>query len=400
MTSRSRKSLLFLLVAALAGALFFVAFRPHPVAVDIATATRGPLQVTINADGKTRIRHLYEVSAPISGTALRSPVAEGNEVIGGQTVVARVEPVAPALIDSRTRLQLEAAISEAEAASRLATAQLRQADEELAFAQRDFERTQALVERGVASLTTLENGQQVLKLRLAAREAAASNVDMAQSSLARAKAALVDPNGSDDTKAMDIVAPISGVVLSITQISEHAVQVGAPLMSIGAVGDLEITADLLSSDAVGLTVGARALVERWGGTPALEAQLTSLAPKAETHVSSLGIEEQRVSAVFDLLTPPEGRIGLGHQYAVFLRVITWEDPDVLRAPISALFRDGPDWAVFTVQGNVAKVTHVEIGHRAEDLVEITGGLNEGDQVITHPSNEVAEGVTIVERTTL
>ena len=400
MTSRSRKSLLFLLVSALVAALLFVAFRPHPVAVDLATVTRGPLTVTVNADGKTRVRELFEVSAPISGTALRSPVAEGDQVIAGETVVARVEPTAPPLIDSRTRVQLEAAVAEAEAAARLADAQLRQAEEELAFAARELDRTQELVERGVSSLTALENAQQVLNLRRAAREAAASNVDMAASSVARAQAALTDPATTPVGQATEIVAPVSGTVLSVTQVSEHGVQVGAPLLSIGDVADLEITADLLSSDAVGLTVGARAMVERWGGTPALEARLTALAPRADTHVSSLGIEEQRVSAVFDLVTPPQDRVGLGHHYAVFLRVVTWETTDTLLLPLSALFRDGEGWAVFTIEAGLAQVTPVTIGHRADTSVEVLSGLAEGTKVITHPSPDVAEGVAVIDRSTL
>lgn len=400
MTSRSRKTLLVLLVLALAGALAFVAFRPHPIAVDVAEVTRGPMRVTINAEGKTRVRNLYEVSAPISGNALRAPVAEGDEVVAGETVVARVEPVAPALLDNRTTVQLEAAVREAEAAFRLAKAELRQADEELGFARREVERTQELVERGVASQTTLENAQQALSLRLAALDAAASGVDMSASSLARAKAALDVPEGDAEGRAVDIVAPASGSVLSIVQVSEHAVSVGSPLLSIGDVADLEITADLLSSDAVGLDIGARASVERWGGTPPLEARLVSLAPRAETKVSSLGIEEQRVSAVFDLTSPPEDRAGLGHQYAVFLRVVTWEDESALRLPLSALFRDGDGWAVFVVAGDTAVQTSVEVGMRSDDSVEVISGVDDGTRVIVHPSDDVTDGAAIVDRASL
>lgn len=403
MTSKSRKSLLTLIVGALVVALLFIAFRPHPVAVDLAPVTRGPMQVTINADGKTKIRNLYEVSAPIAGTALRSPVEEGDAVEAGVTVVAKVEPIAPSLIDARTRVQLEAAVREARAAADLAGAQLRQSDEELSYAQNQYERTKALVARGVSSLTALEDAQQLLSLRVAARDASASNVQMAESSLARAQAALIEPGASlrtGETCCVEITAPTDGTVLAITQVSEHAVAVGSPLLSTGDVADLEIEADLLSSDAVGLEIGARAMVERWGGTPALEARLIRLAPRADTHVSSLGIEEQRVSAVFDLVTPPKERPGLGHHYSVFLKVVRWEDDAALTIPISAMFRHGTGWATFVADGGTARLRPIEIGHQSDTRAEVLSGLEEGERVIPHPADTVEDGTAIVDRQSL
>ena len=403
MTSKSRKTLLFALAAVFVAGLFVVAFRPHPVPVDLAPVTRGPMEVTINADGKTRVRDLYEVSAPISGIALRSPIAQGAQVTGGESVVARIEPSAPTLIDTRTRVQLEAAVAEAQAAAQLATAQLRQAEQELSYAQSQFARTQALVEKGVSSITALEDAQQVLSIRQATRDAAGSNVQMAQSSLARAQAALIEPGADAAGTAsccVEIRAPISGTVLSISQVSEHAVSLGAPMLTLGALEALEIEAEILSSDAVALAPGARAYVERWGGAPPLEARLTQLSPQAQTHVSSLGIEEQRVDAVFDLVTHLEARAGLGHHYAVFLRIVTWEAEDVVQLPISALFRNGGGWAVFTRRGDQAELTPVEIGTRNETMAEVISGIDPTQEVIVHPSAQIADGVKIVDRTGL
>lgn len=400
MTSRTRKTLLALIVAAIVGALVFVSYKPHPIPVDLAQATRGPMLVTINADGKTRVRDLYEVSAPISGTAMRSPVMEGDVVIAGQTVVAKVEPIVPSLLDSRTRGQLEAAVQEAEAAARLADAQLVQADEEHAYARREVERTQALVERGVASQTALESVQQVLKLRLAALQAASSNVDMSRSSLARAQAGLFEPDGSEGANAIELFAPASGTVLDVAQVSEHTVAVGSPLLTIGAVDELEIEVDLLSADSVGLEIGARAIVGRWGGSNDLDARLISMSPRAVTQVSSLGIEEQRVSAVFELTSPIDARAGLGHQFSVFLRVVTWEEDDVLRVPLSALFKDEGDWAVFVFEDGLAKRVAIQTGARSEEEVEVLSGIEEGAQVITHPSSDIEDGIAVIDRESL
>jgi HlyD family secretion protein len=192
-------------------------------------------------------------------------------------------------------------------------------------------------------------------------------------------------------------APSDGVVLSIATISEHPVQAGAPLLSVGDPADLEIVADLLSSDAVRIGPGTRAIVERWGGPDPLEATLTRIEPAAETRVSALGIEEQRVDAIFEIETPPEDRPGLGHGFAVFLRIVEWESDDALQVPLGALFRRDADWAVFVVENGVARERIVTLGQRGAREAEVLEGLEEGDVIVTHPSDAVADGVMIVDR---
>lgn len=391
--------------AALVGGLVYTAFRTDPVPVDLHTVTRGPMQVTVNADGKTRIRDIYEVAAPITGTALRSPVEVGDSVVRGETVVAIVEPAAPGLLDSRARVQAEAAVREAEAARAQTESQLRKADEDLAYAESQFDRAQALVERGVASFTRLEDATQQLAIARAARDAAASGLTMAESALERARATLIPPAedraGSFNGECcIRIHAPIDGTVLEIDVISERPVAIGSRLLSIGRPDDLEIVADLLSSDAVRLAPGDRALVERWGGATVLEARLRKIEPVARTKVSALGIEEQRVDALFDILTPPQDRPGLGEGFAVFLRIVEWQAGDALQVPLSALFRRDGGWAVFTVEDGTARLTPIRIGRRGETTAEVTDGIAAGLRVVTHPSDAVGDGTGVVDRATL
>jgi len=391
-----------LVAAGLLAGLLVVAFRTEPVPVDLATVTRGPMQATVDAEGRTRIRNVYEVSAPVAGTARRSPVKVGDPVVAGETVVAVVEPVAPALLDARSRLQAEAALREAEAAVAVAEAQVNQAEEDLAYARTQFERTRTLVERGVASVTRLEDAIQAVASREAALAAARSQRQAAVSSRDRAAAALVEPGAGGAGAGeccVPLTAPVSGVVLEVAQISERPVAMGTPLVSVGDPTDLEIVADLLSSDAVRLAPGARATVERWGGPVALEARLRSIDPVAVTKVSALGIEEQRVDAVFDLISPPEARPGLGGGFAVFLRIVEWQADGVLQLPLSALFRQGEGWAVYAVAGNTARLVPVEIGRRNDRMVEVTGGLEEGARVVTHPSDALSDGAPVRVRPT-
>ncbi|MDG4648009.1 HlyD family efflux transporter periplasmic adaptor subunit [Roseibacterium sp. SDUM158017] len=388
---------------ALIGGLGYVAFREDAVAVDLVEVARGPMQVTIDADGQTRIEDLYEVASPITGTARRAPVEVGDPVVAGETVVARVEPVSPSLLDARARAQAEASVAEAQAALDVARSELRRTEEEEEFARLQFDRTQTLVDRGVSTLTQMETAAQRLAVADAAVAAARSRLAMSEGALERAEAALVGPEGGAAVAndcCVTLTSPADGVVLSIGTISEHPVQAGAPLVTVGDPRDLEIVADLLSSDAVRIGPGTRAIVERWGGPDALEAVLRRIEPAAETRVSSLGIEEQRVDAIFTIESPPEARPGLGHGFSVFLRIVEWESPDALQVPLGALFRRQADWAVFVVEDGVARERTVTVGRRGQRTAQITGGLEAGDLIVTHPGDSVADGVKIVDRSTL
>lgn len=124
-----RMLLLIGLGVVLVGGLLWVTFRTEPVLVDLEEAVIAPMQVTIDVDGKTRIRDIYEISAPITGLAQRSPVEVGDQVMAGETVVAVVEPIEPSLLDARSRLQADAAIREAEARLLVAQTELASAEE-------------------------------------------------------------------------------------------------------------------------------------------------------------------------------------------------------------------------------------------------------------------------------
>ncbi len=386
---------------AVVAALLIVTFRADPVPVDPYTLARGSTQITVNADGKTRIRNKYDVSAPLVGTARRSPVEVGDSVVMGETVVAVVQPVAPNLLDSRSRMQAEAAIDEAEAALRLANSRFHLASDELAYAQSQLERTKGLAARGATAWTHLEDATQRKEIAVAPRDAAASALTMAASSLTRAKAVLIGPNDTslaDPSQCcIEILAPISGTVLNVEMVSEHAVAAGSLLLSIGQTDDLEIVADLLSNDAVRLAPGAEAIVERWGGPMPLKARLRTVEPSARTKVSALGIEEQRVDATLDLLSPPAERSGLGDGFSVFLRIIEWSGQDLLQVPLSAVFRSGEDWRVFVNENGVARRVEIKIGHRNRTFAEVVDGLAAGQTVITRPSDAIDDGVRIIDR---
>jgi HlyD family secretion protein len=387
-------------VAALAGLTW--AFWPEPVPVDVAAVRQGPMEVTVSANGVTSIRDTYLVTAPIAGSTTRSPVEVGDEVRLGDTVVATIQPAAPGFLDARARAQAEAAVSEAEAALRHAETNVARAEADLEFSQSQYARTRRLAEQGTIPQRMLDDATLQLRTVESALEAARTDVDRQQATLERARAQLVGPEltasltGVSDC-CVTIRAPATGTVLSVENMSARLVQAGEPLLTIGRPDDIEIEVELLSSDAVRIAPGAEAHIARWGGVGELEARVRRIEPSAQTRVSALGIEEQRVRVRLDLLTPTEERPGLGDNFRVFVRVVEWAEDDVLQVPIGALFRHGEDWAVYRIAEDRAELVPIRIGRRTALEAQVLEGLREGDRVVLYPGDRVTEGQRIAER---
>ncbi len=392
-----RTALIALVGLAIAGALSIVAFRVEPESADLHVIDRGPMEVTVNADGVTRVREVYEVAAPVSGITQRSPVRVGDRVVAGETVVAIVEPAAAPILDARSRAEAEATVAEVQASVAAAEADLLAAEEQHRYAESNHNRITQMVDRGISSLTALEDSSLRLAAASAAVSAAASRRDMTLGALERAEATLAAPVTPDGPQLVEVIAPIDGVVLQVETLSERTVPAGTALLSLGDPLDLEIVADLLSSDAVRLPEGAVARAERWGGDTALEARLRRVDPVARDDVSALGIEEQRVDAVFDLITPPEDRARLGENYGVFLRIVLWDSGDTLRIPLAAAFHNGGGWATFVEDGGIATLRRIELGQIGTDLAEVLSGLEEGERVVLHPTSAINDGVQVVPR---
>jgi HlyD family secretion protein len=383
----------------LLGGLVVTAFRTDPIPVDLAPLVRGELKMTVDAEGQTRIREVYDVSAPISGMLLRLPVAVGDPVAKGVTVLGQVQPAAPTLLDARSRAQAVAAQHEAEAAVSFAEAEVARTLAQETYAKSQFDRAQALAASGTASLTALETASQKLELSQADRQSAEARLTMSRAALESATAVLIEPQQTpaSDVCCQSILAPADGVVLTIDDVSARPVIAGARLMTVGDPGDLELVVDLLSSEATRLTVGAPALIERWGGDTALEAELRLIEPAARTVVSALGIEEQRVDAILDLTSDPNLWAGLGEAFAVFVRIEEWRTDDALKIPLAAIFRREGRWYTFLHEDGLVREVEIEIGRRDGRNAEVLSGVDAGQNVILHPPDSIADGVAVVER---
>lgn len=401
MTRSLRTRLLLSGVIAAIVAAFVIAFWPRSVPVDTAYIARGPLRVTVDEEGKSRIKDVYVVSAPTSGRLLRSTLKQGDDVRKGATVVAVIEPSVPPFLDLRSRRELEALIEAARAAVRLADAELAQARSEFKFAERELARASSLNQSRVIPDRQLEKARLDVDTRNAAVARAGANRELRLRELSSALARQTGPDdpaaGSDEaTPYVAVRAPIGGRVLKLVQESEQVVMQGAPLVEIGDPSNLELVVELLSTEAVRVQPGALATIEGWGGLE-LAATVHRVEPAGFTKISALGIEEQRVKIVLTLLGETDQRRRLGHDYRVFVRITVQDTADALRVPLGALFRQGDAWTVFTVQNGRAHAVPVEIGARNAYHAEVVGGLEAGTRVILHPSDRVLEAVRVTER---
>jgi HlyD family secretion protein len=382
---------------------------PRPLPVDLATVTRGPIEVTAGDDGKTHVRHIYTVSAPIAGRVLRisHPVGEpgpslhvGDQVTANETVVALMQPTAPSFIDVRSHDQLEAEVVAADAAIQQQEAEVTRLQAALDFSRTEFERAKTLSRTQSISAQAFDRAKFDVDTNEAALASAKAQVDVRRGLRTSLAARLIDPtNMAASTNAaccVRVLAPASGRVLKIIQDSEAVVLPGAPLVDIGDPLDLEVVADLLSTDAVQIKVGAPVRIDGWGGST-IHSKVVRVDPAGFLKVSALGIEEQRVRVTIDFVDPPETWSRLGHDYRVIVHVVIWNANDALTIPVSALFRKGDDWAVFAIGNGRARTRIVKIGHQNNRVAEVISGLAAADQVITHPSDRILDGIRVAQR---
>ncbi len=393
-----------LLVVALGvAALAAYAFWPRPFEVDLATASEGPLAVTVDEDGRTRVRDRYVVSAPLAGQMARIELEPGDEVAAGQTLLTTIQPVDPSLLDERTRREAAARLRATTAAIDHANSRISEAREAHESAQHEFERAKKLVKTNAVTQAEFDLFEHAERRTAQAVRSAEFALQVAQFERELAQAALLRTGHTEGGTApleerLEIRAPVTGRILRRMEESARVVEPGLPLVELGDTNQMEIEIDVLSSDAALIRPGAKVLLQEWGGSEPLEARVRLVEPAGFLKISSLGVEEQRVNIIADFTGPPEARAALGDAYRVEAQIVVWESPRVRKIPAGCLFRDAGRWAVYVASNSTARLRHVEVGQNNGLEAEILDGLAVGDRVIVHPSDKLADGSRIAPRT--
>jgi len=391
-----RRALIAFAVLAVVG-LIVVAWIPNPVEVEVAEVVRGPLVVTVNEDGRTRVKDRYLVSAPITGNLARLDLEAGDAIEEGQ-ILARLVPLPPPLLDSRTRAEAKARVDSAIAARRQAQAAVNRARFQRDFAKQESERALAVVQQGGLARSDADRAVSTYRGSEEDLRSAEFGGRVAEHQLTLAQTALMQLTGKgEEGEQLDIRSPVAGQVLKVFQESEGVAPSGTAIVEVGDPSALEVVVDVLSQDATRIPAGAATTIERWGGKNSLRGHVRVVEPSAFTKLSALGVEEQRVNVIIDMDDGRELWSSLGDGYRVEARISVWEGENVLKVPASAVFRSEEAWATFVVEEGTAIVRTVELGETNGLETEVLSGLVEGDSVIAYPSDSVRDGVSVKAR---
>lgn len=378
------------------GLVVSFALFPKPIEVESATASLGPLRVTVQEDGKTRIREKYVVSAPVAGRVSRIELKPGDRCYE-QTLLAVILPSDPTMLDARSRAEAEARVQAAEAAKLRAASSEEQARIQHELNQTKLARAESLLpsnaiardEYDVLKAQTMASAQAVITAKFES-EIAQYELEMTQAAVKQ----FSQPPDEQPAAPFEIFAPIEGKVLRVFEESSTVVSVGEPLLELGDPQNLEIEIDVLSTDAVRIQPGAELTIEHWGGSTPLSGSVRVIEPAAFTKISSLGVEEQRVNIIADITEPPERTAALGDGYRVEARITVSQLAQALLIPNSALFRHQRQWHVLTIVDGRAQLQRVSIGLQNESHTQITAGLQAGDRVIVYPSDKLKPGSAV------
>lgn len=393
----SRTTTVIIVIAGML-ALLVWGFWPTPLLVEAGVAQHAPLRVIVEEEGQTRVKDRFVISAPVAGYLQRIGLEVGDAVSQGQSL-ALMEPLRPEVLDPRSRARAEAQVAAARATIKRAEQMETAARAEASYARNDYARKQQLEEKNLVSRVEVE--QAATRSREAAAElrSAGFAVEVARHELEAAETALqfsIANNNAAATETVAIKAPIDSRVLQIHHESEGVLTTGTPLLEIGDPAALEIAVDVLSADAVRIRPGTRVQLLRWGGPQTLEAVVRTVEPTGFTHISALGVEEQRVWVIADLISPRTDWEQLGDGYRVEAHFILWEGDGVLQIPTSALFRHDDQWAVFAIDAGRAHLVTVTTGHDNGLVTEILAGIEAGTRVILHPDDRIEDGVRVTQ----
>lgn len=374
-------------------ALLAWAFMPAPAEVEIAAVTQGRFERSVQEDGKTRLRERYVISTPLAGRITRITLKQGDTV-QREATVATLWPATPALLDERARAEqvaragaMQARLARAQANAQRAAAALEQARAEL-------RRSETLAQQGFVAPNQNETGRLNVRLREKEQESAAQDEAAARHELEQSRVTLRQfSQAAHDgpQRAYVVRAPVSGKVLKVLQQSEGMVLAGTALMELGDPAQLEVVVDILTEDAAQIKPGTTVQLSNWGGPDLLDAQVRLIEPAAFTKVSALGVEEQRVNAVIDIISPPQQWQVLGDGFKVDVRVLVQVEANAVMVPVSALFPLGARSGVFVLDQGRARLREIEVAARNGAQAWVKSGLAPGAQVIVYPDSKLKDG---------
>ena len=388
-TLLKKHPLIFFITALITGLLIW-GFWPQPIMVEGIAAKHASMTVSIEEEGRTRVIDRYVISASVDGVACRQQLKVGDTVKKGQVLLG-ITPLQSQVLDPRSRAQAQAQVAAAKSALHAAEEQANAASASAQLANNELTRLQPLMEQALISREAFDKARTEVQTSAASKRSADFRVEVAKYELQAARTTLqysAAIDSGEPTERVPVRSPIDGKILKVVRECEGPVRTGEPLLEVGDSSALEIEVDVLSADAVKIKPGMKVLFDRWGGDKPLEGLVRIVEPVGFTKVSALGVEEQRVLIISDFVSEAELWSRLGDGYRVEANFILWQQGNVLQIPASSLFRYNGGWAVFVIENDLAVRREIKVGQRNGLIAQILQGVNDGELVINHPSDEV------------
>jgi len=390
-----RKHPVIVLIAIVVIGLLVWGYWPQPVWVEAVAVKRAPMTVSIEEEGRTRVIDRYVIAAPVDGVTCRVQMSVGDQVIQGEVLLG-ITPLESQVLDPRSRAEAKARVAAAKSALESARDQAQSVKATVDYNNREVKRLRPLFEKGVITRGELDRAEMNQRTAKSNFHSARHAVEVATYELQAARSVLEYHAGTqrEPAESVPVTSPINGRILKIHHECEGPVRTGEPLLEVGNPEVLEIEVDVLSSDAVKIKPGMDVLFDRWGGEQPLQGIVRNIEPVGFTKTSALGVEEQRVLIIADFTSPKEQWQRLGDGYRVDAQFMLWREDNVLQVPASSVFRHNDGWAVFVIENRRAQQREVKIGQRNGLIAQILEGLQEGQQVINHPSDQVEDSVRV------
>lgn len=395
----NKRFTLWILLAAVLVALLAYGLWPRAIEVETVKVTKGQFYEVVSEVGETKVQHVYQVSAPITGYLRRVELEVGDPVVANETVVAEIEPLRSQPLDPRSEKQAVAELHAAQSALEMTQAKLRQVQNELSFAKSDLERADNLFKEEAISEREYDTAKKIYQSLQQELQATQATLHLRRAELERVQA-LLDTSLAEFLPKCDcsqVIAPANGVVLTRYRQSASVINAAQPIMDIGDPNELEVKVELISTEAVRVSEGQKVRMEGWGGDTVLEGIVRQVEPMAYKKVTALGIEEQRVNIYIDFTSPPEQWQKLGHGYQLDVDIILADKPNSLIVPVIAMVREGTQWVAFAIEDGVATKRTLEIGAVNGLEAEVLSGVNAGEVLIYNPSEEIEDGLSVTPR---
>lgn len=332
-----------------------------PLTVELAKATRAPLAEEITVVGNLIGDATVSVVPRTAGRLQELSVRLGDRVNRGQRL-AKIED-----------FEIVEQVKQAEAAQEVSLATIRQREADLQLAETNVERSRSLFERQLLPKQTLDDNE-------ARYQAALAQLDLARAQTTQSKARLDELRINLANTV--ITSPVNGFVAKRNVDPGAFVSQQSPVADVVDITRVRLVANVVEKDLKELESGndARVQVDAFPGET-FSGRIARVSPVLDPATRTAPIEIEIPNPTFRLKPGMYARVG----------ITTQTKKNALVLPSSAVVDLGGRRGVFQLQNDTAVFRTVQVGTEQGTLVEILGGLAEGDEVISTGAGALRDG---------